>query len=95
MHASIGSVAAIALLFSLQSWAAGPPAADSQPAAKPVHCRTAVVNPVSRHAECVDPPGAPVAEPPNSASPPCPSHPHASGPFNIESRCTPAAPSSN
>lgn len=88
MQASTRLLATVALLLDVQTWAASPPAA------KPVQCKTAVVNPVSRHAECVDPPGAPVAQPPADAAPPCPSHPHASGAFNIESRCTPAAPSS-
>lgn len=35
-----------------------PPQAPAQPV-----CREAVVSPVSGHAECVDPPGAPVEQP--------------------------------
>lgn len=37
-----------------------------------VQCRTALVNPVSGFAECVDPPGAPVPPPPPRPRQRCP-----------------------
>lgn len=37
---------------------------QAAPAAPQAQCREALVNPVSGHAECVDPPGAPVEPPP-------------------------------
>lgn len=81
---------AIALL-AVSAHVAAADSAPSKPApeAKPAVCREAIVNPVSRYAECVDPPGAPVAQVPDTAAPPCPPVPPHSAGFGIRSRCIP------
>ena len=67
-----------------------PLAADAGDAAAPQAaqaCLEAEVNPVTGHALCVNPLGAPVEAPPASAALPCPPQQHAAGPFTFEPRC--------
>lgn len=63
--------------------------APAQPATQHPACREAVINPVTRYAECVDPPGAPVAQIPQDVAPPCDAHAPSNGAFSMHSRCTP------
>jgi hypothetical protein len=57
----------LALLLTMTPRAMSDPATgqtDGKTAKKTPHCEVAMVNPVSGHAECVKPLGAPVAPPP-------------------------------
>ncbi len=47
------------------------PAAQAEKSAPPAKCLVAEVNPVTGHAVCVNPRGAPVESPPASALRPC------------------------
>ena len=59
------------------------PAASAE-AAPPVKCLKAVVNPVTGHAICLEPKGAPVDPPPRSAlQRPCPPRAHDADPFTV------------
>ncbi|MDE2150107.1 MAG: hypothetical protein KGJ55_09850 [Gammaproteobacteria bacterium] len=57
----------------------------------PLKCRTALVNPVSGYAECVDPANAPVPPPPPRPRQPCPHDLHAMLP-PAEVGCPPSDP---
>jgi hypothetical protein len=60
------------------------PAASAEAAAPPVKCLKAVVNPVTGHAICLEPKGAPVDPPPRSAlQRPCPPRAHDADPFTV------------
>jgi hypothetical protein len=59
-------------------------AQSEQAAAPPVKCLKAVVNPVTGHAICLEPKGAPVDPPPRSAlQRPCPPRAHDEDPFTV------------
>ena len=51
-------------LFGYSGIASSGDTADAKPAETHALCKMAIVSPVSGHAECVDPPGAPVDPPP-------------------------------
>lgn len=66
-----------ALLVLPRLAAAAPAAATSADHAKVApQCKTAIVNPISGYAECVDPMGAPVAPPPPRPPQRCPKDLH-------------------
>jgi hypothetical protein len=59
---------------------------DAQPAAK---CLKAEINPVTGHALCIDPLGAPVEPPPDEAKLPCPKPEESRGQWSYAPNCAP------
>jgi len=78
--------AVLSLLMQVPAFAGDAPA---KPATKHPACREAVINPVTRYAECVNPLGAPVAQIPQDVAPPCDEHAPSNGAYSMHSRCTP------
>ncbi len=67
-----------------------PMAADASDTAAPLAapaCLEAEVNPVTGHALCVTPLGAPVEPPPAAAELPCEPDQHGAAPFTFKLRC--------
>jgi hypothetical protein len=91
-HLVIGLAFAASLVGSGVLAGERPLAADAGDAAAPKPaqaCLEAEVNPVTGHALCVNPLGAPVEAPPAAAAAPCPpqQQQRAAGPFTFEPRC--------
>jgi hypothetical protein len=82
---------------AVEDQAASPPVTQDQSAAAPAaegapaKCLEAEVNPVTGHALCVKPRGAPV-DPPNLTDEPCQKHADANGEWALETHCKTQSP---
>jgi hypothetical protein len=85
MRKSMTPVALGLALLASQALAAEPED-KAAPAAKPA-CITAEVNPVTGHALCINPLGAPVEAPPSASEVPCQTEAHPSGAWTWGPKC--------
>ena len=76
-------------LWANQALAADPGDGAAPAAAKA--CLEAEVNPVTGHALCINPLGAPVEAPPTASELPCEPHPHVNEAWSYEPKCKPKA----
>lgn len=68
--------ALLSAIVAMPAFAAAAAPAATTADAKAPQCKTAIVNPISGYAECVDPMGAPVAPPPPRPPQRCPKDLH-------------------
>lgn len=77
----------VTMWLSTGAYSAEEAAQPTDEPAAPVKCLKAVVNPVTGHAICVDPKGAPVDPPPAEAlNKPCRPRDHDDDPFTVYER---------